>query len=193
MLISSDIDNYHRRGLGCPLCESRRQMTFDPIPWWRHQMETFSALLALCAGNSPVTGELPTQRPVTRSFDVFFDLRLNKRLSKQSRGWWFETQSRPLWHSLNVITVLFCFVLVWLYENVIVIKRRVHSTLSAKQNGRHFTDILKYIYLYENCYILIQISLKLVPSGPVNNKPTLVQKMDWCRIGDKPSCGPRAV
>ena len=40
-------------------------------PWWRHQMETFSALLALCAGNSPVTGEFPSQRPVTRSFDVF--------------------------------------------------------------------------------------------------------------------------
>ena len=40
-------------------------------------METFSALLALCVGNSPVTGEFPTQRPVTQSFDVFFDLRLN--------------------------------------------------------------------------------------------------------------------
>ena len=63
------------------------------IPWWRHQMEAFSALLALCAGNSPVTGEFPSQRPVTRSFDVFFDLRLNKQLSKQSRGWWFETPS----------------------------------------------------------------------------------------------------
>ena len=61
------------------------------IAWWRHQMETFSASLALCAGNSPVTGEFPSQRPVTRSFDVFFDLRLNKRLSKQSRGWWFES------------------------------------------------------------------------------------------------------
>ena len=46
-------------------------------------METFSALLAICAGNSPVPGEFPTQRPVTRSFDVFFDLRLNKLLSKQ--------------------------------------------------------------------------------------------------------------
>ena len=45
-------------------------------------METFSALLAICAGNSPVSGEFPAQRPVTRSFDVFFDLRLNKRLSK---------------------------------------------------------------------------------------------------------------
>ena len=49
-------------------------------------METFSALLAFCAGNSSATGEFPAQRPVTRSFDVFFDLRLNKRLSKQSRA-----------------------------------------------------------------------------------------------------------
>ena len=57
--------------------------------WWRHQKETFSALLALCVGNLPVTGEFPAQRPVTRSFDVFFDLRLNKRLSKPSWGWWF--------------------------------------------------------------------------------------------------------
>ena len=63
---------------------------------WRHQRETFSALLALCAGNSPVTGEFPAQRPVTRSFDAFFDLRLNKRLSKRSWGWWFETPSRSL-------------------------------------------------------------------------------------------------
>ena len=43
-------------------------------------METFPALLAICAGNSPVTGEFPAQRPVTRSFDIFLDLRLNKRL-----------------------------------------------------------------------------------------------------------------
>ena len=69
--------------------------------WWRHQMETFSTLLALCAGNSPVTGEFPTQRPVTRSFDVFFDLCRNKRLSKQSWGWWFEALSRPLWCHCN--------------------------------------------------------------------------------------------
>ena len=55
--------------------------------WWRHQMKIFSALLALCAGNSPVTGEFPSQRPVARSFDVSFDLRLNKPLIKQSRGW----------------------------------------------------------------------------------------------------------
>ena len=45
---------------------------FSKMPWWRHHLETFSALLAICAGNSPVTGEFPAQRPVTRSFDVFF-------------------------------------------------------------------------------------------------------------------------
>ena len=47
-------------------------------------METFSALLATCAGNSPVSGEFPAQRPVTRGFDIIFDLRLNKQLSKHS-------------------------------------------------------------------------------------------------------------
>ena len=71
--------------------------------WWRHQMETFSASLAICAGNSPVAREFPTQRPLTRSFDVFFDLRLNKRLNKQSWGWLFETLSRPFWCHCNVI------------------------------------------------------------------------------------------
>ena len=55
------------------------------------QMEEFSTLLAICTGNSPVTGEFPSQRPVTRSFDVLFDLRLNKQLSKQSRRRWLET------------------------------------------------------------------------------------------------------
>ena len=71
--------------------------------WWRHLIEAFSALLVICAGNSPVTGEFPAQRPVTRSFSVFFDLRLNKRLSKQSWGWWFETLLSPLWRHINVI------------------------------------------------------------------------------------------
>ena len=78
---------------------------FFRIAWWRHQMETFSALLANCAGNSPVTGEFPAQRPVTRSFDAFFDLRLNKRLSEQSWGWWFETLSCPLWRHRNGFTI----------------------------------------------------------------------------------------
>ena len=85
------LENEHHRNI-----ISRQKRTGKT--WWRHQMETFSALLALCAGNSPVTGEFPSQRPVTR---IFFDLRLNKRLSKQSRRQWFETQSHPLWRHCN--------------------------------------------------------------------------------------------
>ena len=64
------------------LCIVIQEIAFTST-WWRHQMETFSALLAICAGNSPVPGEFLAQRSVTRNFDVFFDLRLNKWLSKQ--------------------------------------------------------------------------------------------------------------
>ena len=77
-------------------------------------MEPLSVLLALCAETSPVAGECPAQRPVTRSFDVFFDLRLNKRLSKHSWGWWFETPSYPLWRHCNATvcaTLSICLVL----------------------------------------------------------------------------------
>ena len=73
---------------------------------WRHQMETFSALLDFCAGNSPVPGEFSSQRPVTRSFGVFFDLCLNKQVSKHSGGWWFETPSLLLWRHCNANGVL---------------------------------------------------------------------------------------
>ena len=62
----------------------------------------FSTLLALCEGNSPVTGEIPSQRTVTRSFDIFFDLRLNKRLRK-------TTETPVIWrHCAHYdVTVMF--------------------------------------------------------------------------------------
>ena len=71
------------------------------IAWWRHQMETFSALLAFGAGNSPFSGEFPSQRPGTLSFDVSLIFALNKRLSKQSWGWLFEMPQRSLWRHCN--------------------------------------------------------------------------------------------
>ena len=77
------------------------QRTWKRIAWWRHWIVTFSASLAFCEGNTPVTGEFPSQRSVTRNFGVFFDLRLNKRLSKPSRRGWFETPSRSLWSHRN--------------------------------------------------------------------------------------------
>ena len=58
-----------------------------------------------CAGNSPVPGEFPSQRPVTGSFDVFFDLRLTWRLSKQPWGCWFETPWCSLWRHCNGLLV----------------------------------------------------------------------------------------
>ena len=67
--------------------------------WTKHDNGNISALLAICAGNSPVIGEFPPQKPVTRSFDVFFDL--NKQLCNQWWGWWFETPSHPLWRHCN--------------------------------------------------------------------------------------------
>ena len=92
----------------------------NPLTWLRHQMETFPALLAFCAGNSPVTDEFPAQRSVTRSFDVFFDLRLNKRISKQSWGWWFEASSHPLWRQCNAepSQTSFCSLCCVLYPSV---------------------------------------------------------------------------
>ena len=93
----------HYRGLAIPACiMARAWRTCRCSSWWRHQMETFSALLAICAGNSSVPGEFPAHRPVTRSFDVFFELRLNKQLSKQSWGWWFETLLCPIWRHSNI-------------------------------------------------------------------------------------------
>ena len=75
-------------GLGLDVISKPRKLyqsgTTTSIRWWRFQMETLSALLTLCARNSPVPGEFPAQWPVTPSFHVFFDLRLNKPLSKQA-------------------------------------------------------------------------------------------------------------
>ena len=90
----------------CPLVNDIKGQKFqnqrnNSFASWRHQMETFTTLLVLCVGNSPVTGEFPSQRPVTRSFGVFCDLRVNKCLSKQSWGWWFHTPSRSLWRHCN--------------------------------------------------------------------------------------------
>ena len=107
-------------------------------------METISALLAICAGNSPVPGEFPTQRPVTRSFDVFFDLRLNNRLSKQSWRWWLETLSRPLKRHYNVAGNTY---LVWMFEIIVLYslkKMIIFSKQSKEYRHRVFIGMPKY-------------------------------------------------
>ena len=108
--------------------------------WWRHQIETSSALLAFCAGNSLV--KFPSKRLVTRS-DVFVHLCLNRRLSKQWWGWWFETQSRPLWRHCCVFPLLLCstwcgHLMFWKSFWVFVL----HIAIS---HFRHYTDLSESI------------------------------------------------
>ena len=68
------------------------------------------------------------------------------------------------------------------------------NTLRPKQNGRHFSDdMFKCIFLNENVWIPIEISLKFVPKGSINNNPALFQIMAWCRPGDKPLSEPMMV
>ena len=131
-----------------------------PFPLWRHQMETFSALLALCEGNPLVTGGFLSQRPVTRSFDVFFDLHLNKRLSKQSWGWWFETLSYPLWRHCNVLRGIFAAIVA---HNKLekVHKNALRVTLNDYTSS--YSDMLEVVndlrYIYQEWKIY---SLKLL-------------------------------
>ena len=68
------------------------------------------------------------------------------------------------------------------------------NTLRPRQNGRHFADdMFKCIILNENVWILIEISLKFVPKGSINNNPALFQIMAWRRPGDKPLSKPRMI
>ena len=80
----------------CPIKYARGCILHDDVIKWKH----FSRY-------RPFVRWIPHQRPVTRRFDVFFDLRPNKRLSKQWWGCWFETPSCPLWSHCNVV-LLFC-------------------------------------------------------------------------------------
>ena len=151
---------------------------------WRHQMETFSALLVICEGNSPVTGEFPSQRPVTRCFDVFFDLRLNKRLLKQSWDWWFETSSRSLWRHCNVLipTCLPFYVFVYLDA-----RHHFFSDSRPFVLMRHVTSLKRYT---PDIWNLPQSSLRSVSGAPINNMSALVQIMIWHWSVDKQSSEP---
>ena len=86
---------------------------------WRHQMETFSALLAPCAGNSPITGEFPSQKPVTR-FVVFFDLCLNKRVNNREAGALrrHRAQCDVIVMSWGIISLLYIGMLRYLFSSI---------------------------------------------------------------------------
>ena len=98
--------------------------------------------------------EFPAQRPVTRSFDVFFDLRLNKRLSKQSWCWWFETLSCPLWRHCNVQWNLLTHW--WLRQMTDVLQTTCASAFSSRMFHFH-QNLIGYF-----------------SNGPDDNKSTLL-------------------
>ena len=141
--------------------------------WWRHQMETFSALLAFCAGNSPVTGEFPAQRPVTWNFDVFFDLHLNKWLSKHSSRQSFEMPSCPLWRHCNVVHCQHSGKLGSNCLQMILVSDLTHLP-SDKMATNLADDLFKCMFMNEKFCISILIWLKFVPRGPINNRVALV-------------------
>ena len=102
-------------------------------------------------------GEFPTQRPVTRSFDVFFDMLPNKRFSQQSWGWWFETPSLSLWrHRNDSAPMEYAPVLFVLFATVI------------------FTH-----WVWSKMTAILQITFKLFVRCPITNNPVLVQIMAY--------------
>ena len=152
MLVTTAVYVVSVWSMGCVVVIPDQLWSIRLIPWWRHQMETFSALLAICAGNSPVPGEFPAQRPVTRSFDVFFDLHLNKRLNIQWWGWWFETLSRPLWRHRNAL---------WPSDAYICVsKLTIISSDNGLSSGRHQAII------WTNAGILLIRNLEQTPVKP---------------------------
>ena len=104
----------------------------DDVIKWRH----FPRHCPLW-GEPPVTGGFPSQKPVTRSFGVFFDLRPNKRLRKQSGRRWYETPSRALWRYCNMAISSRNGILKWKFSSV----RFFHPLFLWS----HWTHIWRYI------------------------------------------------
>ena len=119
----------------------------------------------LCAGNSPVTGEFLAQRPVTRSLDVFFDLRLNKQLNKQSWDWWFETLLRSLWRHCNEILTL-------LLPNFDV-------TISIHQKHPPFTQTQITIIWIVIAKIFPILTQNKCSHGTLRGRPVMSQHNKW--------------
>ena len=79
----------------------------------------------------------------------------------------------------------------WISSKTHIFRGRWVNTLRLRQNGCHFADaIFKCIFLNENLWILLEISLKFIPKFPINNITALVQIMAWCQPGNKPLSEP---
>ena len=99
-------------------------------------------------------GEFPAQRPVTRSFDVFFYLRLNKRLSKQSWGWWFETPPWSLWRQCNADHSQIDMALSMTLNAV---KTSLHIIGHVFRNGDQYSETPMFLSLMRNAIPLFYV------------------------------------
>ena len=156
-------------------------------------METFfSALLALCAANSPVTGEIPSQRLVMRSFDFFFDLHLYKRLGKPSIRRWFEMPSHSLWRHCNDIAVLLWHVILsimWIMcisDRLITVSDHVItvSECAILHNNIHHIFGRRFWLINRS---MLHVTLKIRVAGDLRSSycaSNAVWKLfDVCRLG----------
>ena len=106
-------------------------------------METFSVLMALCAENSTATGEFPSQRLVTQSCGVFFELWVNKLLIKQSRPQWFVLPMRSVWWHCNDLGCTYIFYLFLIHQNfekeivhfMVNLEHKIYLINSSDWNG----------------------------------------------------------
>ena len=116
----------------------------------------------------PLCGEftdhrwIPTQKPLTRSFDVFFHLCLNKRLSKQSPGWWFETPSRSLWRHCNEISRDKALNLFWLNGHDVTFSINICklSCFGIHIQRRNLAYTSKEIYLFISQYTSLRTTIQ---------------------------------
>ena len=106
-----------------------------------------------------VPGEFPTQRSVTQSFDVFFDLRLNKRLSKQWWSWWFETLSCPLWRHR---TEFYIFNLPVLYPHYLMLACLQNRSVAFSWEPFHWHYSR---YQFENVFEKYSFNIVINPQG----------------------------
>ena len=115
----------------------------------------------------------------------YLNLSSDLTLHKASPNFWLKLKM-PLKSERTLQPSLYC------YCDLMLLKASQH--IEAETNGRHFADdIFKCIFLNENVWIPIKISLNFVPKGPINNIPTMVQIMAWRRPGDKPLSEPMMV
>ena len=130
-------------------------------------METISALLALCAGNSLATGEFPSQRPVTRNFGIFFDLRRNKRLSKQSRCRLYESPPCSLWRHCNVSKKVHILLDIYNHSDISFIVLSCHklwkgSIIESEIHENDLDTSVMRIFTWSKCFSPSAISYNII-------------------------------